>query len=81
MFGVSPHINRTSDVGIEEVRVEVRALDLKFNAMQSSIDAVMVKLGITVSRMANAPSCGKQPSNDYKKRSNSRMGVSPLARS
>jgi hypothetical protein len=47
-FGISPHVSCTNNVGIDEVRVEVRTLDENFNTMQSSLDAVMTKLGTTV---------------------------------
>ena len=63
------------------MRAEIRALDDKFNTMQSSIDAVMTKLGITVERMASAPSRGENPTNVDKGRSNSRRSVSPIAHS
>ena len=77
-FGILPHVSRTSDAGMEEVRAEIRTLDLKFDAMQSSIELVMTKFGITVSRMTSAPSGGEQPSSDHKERSNPRKNVSPL---
>ena len=80
-FLVSPHINRTINVRIEEVRAEVRALDQKFITMQSSLDAVMAKLGIIVAGLFSAPSRGKILSNVDKWRSNSRKIVSPIARS
>ena len=84
-FGVSPHVSRTQDAGMEERRAEVdlrfNALENKFNAMQSSIELVMAKLGITVSRMASAPSGGEQPSSDHKGRADSHRSVSPPARS
>ena len=62
-FGISPHVSRTGNAGLEEGRAEVRALDEKFNTMQSSLDAVMAKLGITVERMASVPSRGEHLSN------------------
>lgn len=67
------------------MRAEVRALDEQLNTMQikmqSSLDAVMANLGITVEGMASSPSRGEHPSNDDKGRSNSRRTVSPSARS
>lgn len=80
-FLVSPVVSRTGNVGIEEVRAEVRALDQKFITMQSSLDAVMAKLGITVAGLSSAPSRGETLSNVDKGRSNSRKSVSPVARS
>jgi hypothetical protein len=84
-FRISPHVSRTSNVGIEEVKAKVRALDERLNIIQmriqSSLDAVMAKFGITVERMASAPSRGEHPSNDDKGRSNSHRSVSPTARS
>lgn len=78
-FGISPHVSRTSDVGIEEVRIEIRPLDGKFNTMQSLLDAVMAKLDITLERMASAPSREEHPSNVDKGRSDSRRSLSLLA--
>jgi hypothetical protein len=88
-FGISSHISRTSNSGIEEVkvevRIEVRALDERLNIMQmrlqSSLDAVMAKLGITVEGMANGPSRGAHSPRDDKGKDNSRRSVSPAARS
>ena len=80
-FLVSSHVSRTGNVGIEEVRVEVRALDQKFITMQSSLDAVMAKLGITVAGVSSAPSRGETLSNVDKGRSNSCKSVSSIARS
>ena len=78
-FGVFPHISRTSDAKIKEVRIEVRALDQKFNVIQSLIVVVMTKLCNTISKMTNVISGGEQPSNDHKGRS--RRSVSPLVHS
>lgn len=47
-FGISPHINYTSNVGLEKVMAEIRQLDEKFNTMHSSLNAVIAKLGIMV---------------------------------
>lgn len=84
-FGVSPHVSRTRDEGMDERRAEVdlkfNALENKFNAMQSSIELVMAKLGITVPVIASAPSVGEKPLSDQKGRSDSRRNVSPPARS
>jgi len=83
-FGISPHISRTGNSGIEEVRAEVRALDERLNIMQmrmqSSLDAVMAKLGITVEGMASGPSRGALSPHDDNGKENSRRSVSPTAR-
>lgn len=70
-----------SNVGIEQVRAGVRALDEKFSTMQKKIDAMMTKLGVTVKRMANSPSRGEHFSNVDKIMSNSCINVFFLARS
>ena len=80
-FLVSPHVSRTGNIGIEEVRAKVRALDQKFITMQSSFDAMMAKLGIMVARLSSAPSRGEILSNVDKGRSNSRKSVSSIAQS
>ena len=84
-FGISPHISRTSNSGLEEVRAKVRALDERLNIMQmrmqSSLDAVMAKLGITVEGMASGPSRGAHSPHDDKGKENSRRSVSPTTRS
>ena len=61
--------------------VEVRQLDLKFNTIQSLLNAVMAKLDIPISRVATTLSRGEHPSNVEKEKSNSRRSLSPLARS
>ena len=53
-FGISPHVSCTGNARLEKVRAKVRALDKKFNTIQSSLDAVMAKLRITVKRIASA---------------------------
>jgi hypothetical protein len=84
-FGISSHISHTSNVRIEGVKAEVRALNEKFNTMQmkmqSSFDAVMAKFGIMVEGMTTAPSRGENPSNVDKGRLNSRRSVSSIAHS
>ena len=78
-FGIFPYVSRTGNAGFEEVIAELRALDEKFNTMQSLLDAVMAKLAITVEKMASTLSRGEHPSNIDKEGSNSRRSVTPLA--
>ena len=63
------------------MRTKVRQLDLKFNTIQSSLDAVMAKFGILVERVATTTSRGEHPSNVEKKKSNFPRSFFPLARS
>jgi hypothetical protein len=67
------------------MNIEIKALDEIFNTMQikiqSSLDAVMIKFGITVEGMTTAPSREENPSNVDKGRSNSRRSVSSIAHS
>ena len=49
--------------------------------MQSSLDAMMAKLGITVEGMASGPSRGAPSPHADKENENSRRSVSPTARS
>jgi hypothetical protein len=47
---LSPNASRTRSADLEEVRAEVRRLDEKFNFIQSSLLAMMAKLGIPVEK-------------------------------
>ena len=78
---LSAHASRTKNVGLEEVRTDVRQLDEKFNTIQRSIIAVMAKLGIPVKRevgtlLRRGHTCSVDTVKSY-----SRSPIFPLARS
>ena len=80
-LGLSPHVSRTRSVRLDDVRVEVRQFNEKFNNIQSSLLAVMAKLGIPVKSEVGTPSRGVHPCSVDAGKSNYRRIVSPLARS
>ena len=78
-LGFYPHASHTMSADLEEVRIEVRRLDEKFNFVQSLLLAMMAKLGIPVEKEVGTPG-GPTCSIDAT-RFNSRGPVSPFARS
>lgn len=80
-LGLSPNGKGTKSADLEEVRAEVRKLDEKFNFFQSSLLAMMAKMGIPVEKEVGSPSRLVPTCSVDVAKSNSRGHVSPLARS